>query len=163
MLKKLTLFSLTGPITLVLMMWKRVGLFLRKSHLLRYWGCLFLRKWIGIKFLSPQVALHLYKSTIQLCIKYYCHIWVGVTISWSRVRNLPILWEPLISITSSPTPTPPPLPCFSNFVHPLLSTAPFYFLDMSSCHIYCVLLINDVMGGGGWGWGGGSNYVVPTM
>ena len=102
LLEKLTLFCLTGPITLVLMMWKRMGLFLRKSHLLRYWACLFLRNWIGIKFLSPQAALYLYKSTIQLCIGYYCHIWVGAPISWSRVRNLLILWEPLIFITSLP-------------------------------------------------------------
>ena len=27
----------------------------------------------SMKFLSPEVAQYLYKSTIQLCMKYYCH------------------------------------------------------------------------------------------
>ena len=30
-----------------------------------------------MKFLSPEVALYLYKSTIRPCIKYYCHVWAG--------------------------------------------------------------------------------------
>ena len=30
-----------------------------------------------MKFLSPEVALYLYKSTIRLCMEYCCHIWVG--------------------------------------------------------------------------------------
>ena len=28
----------------------------------------------SMKFLSPVVALYLYKSTIQLCMEYCCHI-----------------------------------------------------------------------------------------
>ena len=28
----------------------------------------------SIKFLSPEVALYLYKSTIQLCMEYCCHV-----------------------------------------------------------------------------------------
>ena len=31
-----------------------------------------------MKFLSPEFALYLYKSTIQPYMKYYCHVWVGV-------------------------------------------------------------------------------------
>ena len=31
-----------------------------------------------IKFLSPEVALYLYKSIIQTCIEYCCHVWTGV-------------------------------------------------------------------------------------
>ena len=31
----------------------------------------------SIKFLSPEVALYLNKSTIQPCMEYCCHIWVG--------------------------------------------------------------------------------------
>ena len=31
----------------------------------------------SMKFLSPDVALYLYKSTIGPCIKYYCHVWAG--------------------------------------------------------------------------------------
>ena len=30
-----------------------------------------------MKFLSPEVALYLYKSTIQPCMKYFCHVWAG--------------------------------------------------------------------------------------
>ena len=38
MLGKLSWFRLTGLITPVLLMWKWMGLFLRKNHLLRWWG-----------------------------------------------------------------------------------------------------------------------------
>ena len=31
----------------------------------------------SIKFLSPGVALSLYKSTIHPCMKYCCHVWAG--------------------------------------------------------------------------------------
>ena len=72
-----------------------MGLFLRKNHLLRYWGCPSLLNWIGgltlspflilaprkwirsMWFLSHEVALYLYKSTIHPCMEYCCHIWAG--------------------------------------------------------------------------------------
>ena len=28
----------------------------------------------SMNFLSPEVALYLYKSTIQPCMEYYCHV-----------------------------------------------------------------------------------------
>ena len=31
------------------------------------------------KFLSPEVALYFYKSTIRLCMEYCCHIWAGAS------------------------------------------------------------------------------------
>ena len=31
----------------------------------------------SMKFLSPEVALYLYKSTIWRCMEYCCHIWAG--------------------------------------------------------------------------------------
>ena len=31
----------------------------------------------SIKFLSPEVALYLYKFTIHLCMEYCCHVWAG--------------------------------------------------------------------------------------
>ena len=31
----------------------------------------------SMKFLSPEVALHLYKSTIHPCMEYCCHVWAG--------------------------------------------------------------------------------------
>ena len=30
-----------------------------------------------LKFLSPEVALYLYKSTIHPCMEYCCHVWAG--------------------------------------------------------------------------------------
>ena len=35
----------------------------------------------SMKFLSPEVALYLYKSTICPCMEHCCHIWVGAP-SW---------------------------------------------------------------------------------
>ena len=32
-----------------------------------------------MKFLSPEVTLHLYKSTIRPCIEYCCHVWTGAS------------------------------------------------------------------------------------
>ena len=32
----------------------------------------------SMKFLSSEVALYLYKSTIQPCMEYCCHVWAGV-------------------------------------------------------------------------------------
>ena len=31
----------------------------------------------SMKFVSPEVALYLYKSTIRPCIEYCCHVWAG--------------------------------------------------------------------------------------
>ena len=31
----------------------------------------------SMKFLSPEVALYFYKSTIRPCMEYCCHVWVG--------------------------------------------------------------------------------------
>ena len=31
----------------------------------------------SMKFLSPEVALYLYKSTIRLCMEYCSHVWAG--------------------------------------------------------------------------------------
>ena len=31
----------------------------------------------SMKFLSPEVALYLYKSTIQPCMEHCCHVWAG--------------------------------------------------------------------------------------
>ena len=73
-----------------------MGLFLRKNHLLRCWGGPSLLNWIGVltlslllklpqrklelcsmKFLSPKVALYLYKSTTLSCMECCFHIWAG--------------------------------------------------------------------------------------
>ena len=31
----------------------------------------------SMKFLSPEVALYVYKSTIRRCMEYCCHVWAG--------------------------------------------------------------------------------------
>ena len=31
----------------------------------------------SMKFLSPEVSLYLYKSTIRPCVEYGCHVLVG--------------------------------------------------------------------------------------
>ena len=31
----------------------------------------------SMQFLSPEVALYLYKSTIHPCMEYCCHVWAG--------------------------------------------------------------------------------------
>ena len=31
----------------------------------------------SMKFLSPEVALYLYKSNIRPCVEYCCHVWPG--------------------------------------------------------------------------------------
>ena len=70
----------------------------KKNHLLRCWDWPSLLNWIGIlisiaktaskkigalihsmKFLSPEVALYLYKSTIRPCMEYRCHVWAGAS------------------------------------------------------------------------------------
>ena len=89
-LEKLNLFCLTGLITLALLMWKWMGLFLRRN-LLRCWGCLSHLNWIGALTLSLLLRLLprnwsleasswgcscLYKSTIRSYMDY-CHTWAG--------------------------------------------------------------------------------------
>ena len=81
--------------------WKRVGLFLWENHFLRcwYWGSYSISiaktvsKKIGaltrsMKFLSPEVALYFYKSTIR-------HVWN--TVVMSRLALLVATWNCWIS------------------------------------------------------------------
>ena len=91
------MFFLTGLITLVLLMWKWMGLISRKNYPLRCWGWLSLLNWIGplklsllskltprklepwmvLWISSPGVALYFYKSTKCLFMEYCCHIRTG--------------------------------------------------------------------------------------
>ena len=59
-----------------------------------------------MKFLSPEVALYLYKSTIKTCMEYCCHVWAGAP-SWylelldklqKRVFHLLSLLNPWLNI-----------------------------------------------------------------
>ena len=89
MLEKLNWFRFTRFITLVLLMWKWMGLFLRKNHLLRCWGWLSLLNWIGALTLSlllklpprklePWFVLWSFFFLRLLCISInllYAHAW----------------------------------------------------------------------------------------
>ena len=41
----------------------------------------------SMKFLSPEVALYLYKSTICSCIEYCCHVWAGPLLLLGKVKQ----------------------------------------------------------------------------
>ena len=90
-------------------MWKWMGLLLRKMSFRMLgltfssklnWDCYIIfisktaSKKIGalsrsMKFLSPEFALYLYKSTILLCMEYCCHIWAGaLSCYWELLDKL---------------------------------------------------------------------------
>ena len=91
MLEKVELFCLTGLITQVLLMIKLMDLFLRKIIFqdARTLSLLILTEAFTLSLLlklpsrklkprlvlSPEVALHLYKSTIRSSLGYCCHLW----------------------------------------------------------------------------------------
>ena len=41
----------------------------------------------SVKFLSPEVALYLYKSTIRPCMEYCCHVWAGAPSCYLELLN----------------------------------------------------------------------------
>ena len=41
----------------------------------------------SMKFLSPEVALYLYKSTIHPCMEYCCHVWAGAPSCYLELLN----------------------------------------------------------------------------
>ena len=41
----------------------------------------------SMKFLSPEVALYLYKSTIRPCMEYSCHVWAGAPSSYLELLD----------------------------------------------------------------------------
>ena len=41
----------------------------------------------SVKFLSTEVALHLYKSTIRPCMEYCCHVWAGAPSCYLELLN----------------------------------------------------------------------------
>ena len=90
-LEKLNWFCLTSLITLVLLKWKWIGLFLNLE--LNFSSKLDWGSYIGpiaktasnkigtlirsMKFLYCEVALYLYKSTIRPCMEYRCYVCAG--------------------------------------------------------------------------------------
>ena len=41
----------------------------------------------SMKFLSPEVALYLYQSTIRPCMEYCCHVWAGAPSSYLELLD----------------------------------------------------------------------------
>ena len=53
----------------------------------------------SMKFLSPDVALYLYKSSICPCMEYCCHVWAGAGL---LVLHLLLLLKPWLIIKMWP-------------------------------------------------------------
>ena len=69
-------FHLTGLMSLVLLMWKWMGLFSMKHHLLRCWGWLSLLNWIGA--LTSSLLRKLPPRKLKpWFVEYCCYIWAG--------------------------------------------------------------------------------------
>ena len=84
---RLNLFYLTGRITLVVLTWKWMGLFLRKS--LVSFGKNAFKKYEATicsnSILSSKVAYYLYQCTIRPRMEYCCHVWAWIC--WISYRN----------------------------------------------------------------------------
>ena len=46
----------------------------------------------SMKCLSPEVALHLYKSTIRSCLEYCCHVWAGALSCYLELLHKLQIW-----------------------------------------------------------------------
>ena len=108
MLEKLSWCFLTGLMTLMLLMWKWMGLFLRENHLLRCWGWLALLNCLGsyiillIKVpprkLKPWFVLWSFFLLRLVCISInlpYSYVWN--TVVTSELMSLVATWNCQIS------------------------------------------------------------------
>ena len=75
-LEKLGWFGLTGLITLVLLMWKWMGLFLRKNHLLKCWGWLSLLNMVRAFTLSLLLKLPPRKFELWFVLLSFLLLWL---------------------------------------------------------------------------------------
>ena len=94
-LEKFSWFHLSGLITLVLLMWKWICLFLRKNYLIRYWGCLSLLNWIEALTLTLLVKLRLnrYKGLLMLQMLPCSNSWLiifslSITLVYAHLKCL---------------------------------------------------------------------------
>ena len=103
MLGKLSWFRLTGLITMVLLMWKWMGLFLRKNHLLRCWGWPSLLNWIEALTLSLLLKLPPKKSEPWLVLwsfyllKLLC---VSIHLPYSQLWNTVVMSQLVLLVAS---------------------------------------------------------------
>ena len=93
MLGKLIWFHLTSLITMVLLMWKWMGLFLRKNHLLRCWVWPSLLNWIGVLTLSQLLKLPPRKLELKsilwgfFLLRLLC---ISINLSCTHVWNIAV-------------------------------------------------------------------------
>ena len=52
-----------------------------------------------MNFLSPEAALYLYKSTIHLCMEYFCHVWAGAPSCYLELLNKLQKWMLYVMLT----------------------------------------------------------------
>ena len=136
MLEKLSWFHVTNLLTLVLLIWKWMGPFLRKNNLLRCWGWLCLPNWIE--------ALTLF-LLLKLSLKYWnLALFYKISFSWgcsASLINLPcghgwnnlVFYRYYFGRCSSVLAELVPLPyswgkctCFSDRLHDFSVTIPCY-------------------------------------
>ena len=55
----------------------------------------------SMKFLSPDVALYLYKSIIQSCMEYCCHVWAGAPSCYWELLDKLVPWEDIFKLSAS--------------------------------------------------------------
>ena len=104
----------------------------------------------SMKFLSPDVALYLYKSTIRPCMEYCCHVWAGAPICYLELLDklqkricrtvgpsLAVSLEPLAHRCSSELAQLVPLlysqgrsTCYSDRLHDFSVTIPRCYKDV---------------------------------
>ena len=123
-LEKLNWFRLIGVITLVLLIWKWMGLFLRKNHHLRCCGWLSFLNWIGTLTLSlllkippiPLRLLYIFKNLpyglawnfivisglMLLVVTWIC--WISYKNGYARllVLHSPLLLNPWLIVEMLP-------------------------------------------------------------
>ena len=56
----------------------------------------------SMKFLSPEVALYLYKSTIHPCMEYCCDVWSSAPSYYMVVLHLLLLLNPWLIVEMWP-------------------------------------------------------------
>ena len=94
MLGKLTWFCLTGLITMVLLMWKWMDLFLSENHLLRCWGWPSLLNWTGALTLSLLLKLLPRKLELSFILWSFFHlrlVCISINLPYPHVCNTVVM------------------------------------------------------------------------
>ena len=101
--EKINKFRLIGQITLILLMWKWIGLFLRKNNLLRCWGWLSLLNWIEALTLSlllklpPRKLEPWFVLWSFLLLRLFC---ISINLPYSHAWNTVVVYGLVLLVTS---------------------------------------------------------------